>query len=248
MLGLLNIPFPYDQSFAVQYVTIVYQTIDPYGNSSMASGGLFIPVATSSLPILSLQHGTEVKRENVASTSPLSSVEATTGLLTGSMGYVTAVPDYIGFGVSTAKHPYIHAGSLSTEVIDFLRAVKTYCEQNNISLNDQLFLTGYSEGGYVSLATQKEIEQNYSGEFQITAVAPLAGPYDLAGTLLDGFQKKSYPEPAYIAFLFSAYNEIYGWNRLDDIFTAPYASQVNELFNGSNTWVEVVIPLLVNYG
>lgn len=243
VLSLLGIPFPYEQTFAVQYVSIVYQTVDAHGSSSIASGGLYIPVTTGSLPILSLQHGTEVKRENVASTSPLSSVEATTGLLTGSMGYVTAVPDYIGFGVSTTIHPYMHASSLSAEVVDFLRAVKIYSSEKNIALNDQLFLTGYSEGGYATLAAQKDIEQNYPDEFQITAAAPLAGPYDIAGTILDGFQKLTYPEPAYIAFLFSAYNEIYGWDRLGDIIAAPYSSQVAGMFNGSQTWGEVINQL-----
>ena len=243
VLEMINIPFPYEQKYPVKYVQIVYLTIDNTGKLSRASGGLFVPEAAESLPLLGLQHGTEVKRDNVASTSPLSSVEAATGLLTGSMGYVTAVPDYTGFGVSTSMHPYIHAASLSTEVIDYLRAVKSYCTDNNVSLNDQLFLAGYSEGGYVTLAAQKEIEQNYSAEFQITASAPMAGPYDVAGTIMDGFRKLTYPEPAYVAYLLTAYDNIYGWNRLDDIFSAPYSSQVTGLFDGSKTWGEVINQL-----
>ncbi len=238
-----NFQFPYDQEYSVRYVQIVYMTLDQTGKLSRASGGLFVPEASESLPLLSLQHGTEVNSANVASTSPLSSVEAITGLLTGSMGYVTAVPDYIGFGVSNSMHPYIHAESLSTEVIDFLRAVKNYCAENNVALNGQLFLGGYSEGGYATLAVQKDIEANYSGEFQITAAAPIAGPYDIAGTLLDGFQKLTYPEPAYVAYLFTAYNEIYGWDRLGDIFIDPYSSQVTGLFDGSKNWGEVINQL-----
>jgi fermentation-respiration switch protein FrsA (DUF1100 family) len=57
------------------------------------------------------------------------------------------------------------------------------------------------------------------------------------------FQTGQYNHPAYIAYILTAYNDIYGWNRLNDFFNAPYSSRVQNLFNGSKTFGEVVNQL-----
>ena len=239
ILSSLQVPDSFDVSFSVRAIAIIYQTTDAYGNHIQASGALLIPQDTGSLPVLSLQHGTETKRDRVASVNPTNSVEGVTGLLTASLGYITCIPDYPGFGISLEVHPYMHAGSLANSVIDFLTAAKSYCINNNITLNNQLFLTGYSEGGYSTLAVQKEIEEKYSQQFNITAVAPMAGPYDLKGTSDFLFQQLEYKYPAYIAYLFYAYDTLYQWKRLDEIFQTPYSEKIPALFDGSKTFAEI---------
>jgi hypothetical protein len=176
----------------------------------------------------------------VASVSPESSVEGTIGLFFSSMGYITLVPDYPGFGASKISHPYMHAQSLVPSVVDLILATKDYCAQNGIVHKDHIFLTGYSEGGFVSLAAQKEIEQSYRGQIDLSGVAPLAGPYDLRSTYDKMFSDADFCEPAYIAFLLTAYNNIYEWNKLDEFFQAPYASLMPGLFDGSKYWWEVI--------
>ena len=45
-----------------------YNTIDPYGNETIASGVIAYPINNNqAFPIISWQHGTEVKRDNVTS-------------------------------------------------------------------------------------------------------------------------------------------------------------------------------------
>jgi fermentation-respiration switch protein FrsA (DUF1100 family) len=39
--------------------------------------------------------------------------------------------------------------------------------------------------------------------------------------------------------MFSAYDRIYNWNRLDDIFQEPYSNIVSSLFDGSQNWSEI---------
>ena len=224
-------------------IRIVYQTVDVNGNPVQASGALMVPGSNLSFPLLSLQHGTESKRNLVASESPLNSVEGIAGLYISSLGYLICIPDYLGFGISTLMHPYCHAQSNAITAIDFIRAARQYCNENGIEYNNQLFLTGYSEGGYVTLALQKEIEQNYAGEINIIAVAPMAGPYDLYGTVRDVFNKSSYIDLGYIGYLFTAYDEIYDWNRLNDIFNSPYGDMMPNLYNGSLTWGQIVNQL-----
>jgi len=248
LITAYNIPFTTELSYSVEVIQMVYQTIDSKENFIQASGAVMIPMNGENLPLLSLHHGTETKREMVASVSPFNSTEGFAGLIMASIGYLCCLPDYPGFGMSEILHPYLHAKSLSIAVIDYLRAVKSYCAEKKISLNGQLFLTGYSEGGYVTLAAHKEIEQNYSDEFDVTAAAPMAGPYDLIGTTKSIFQDSTYNSPAYIAFFLTAYNEIYGWDRLTEIFNDPYGEKMPSLFDGSQTYGEInsQLPVKIN--
>jgi len=235
-----NTPVLFDLNYDVTVLSISYYTVDGNDNQILTSGAFFIPQGTNDVSLLCTPHGTETKRDKVASVSPTNSTEGIVGLMTASMGYFTVVPDYPGFGVSTIMHPYIHAESLVPCVIDFLRASKSYASTNQINLDGNVFLTGYSEGGYMSLTTQKAIEEDYSDEFNLTAVAPCAGPYDLKGMFDTAVLVNIYGNPAYAAYLLTAYNKIYNWNRLDDFFNAAYSSKMTGLFDGSKTWGEII--------
>lgn len=223
----------------VQVVHIEYQTVDFKGDFINASGALALPRTEGAFPLLSIQHGTVTRRDQVASVHPLNLAEGLVGLIMASSGYVTALPDYPGLGVSTILHPYIHGKSLGTAVVDFLRASRNYCRENAVELNGQVFLTGYSEGGYATMATQKEIEMHYADEFTLTAVAPMAGPYDVVGTFEQIAQNEVYNWPANLAFFITAYDHIYGWNRLTEIFNPPYGAMMPDLFDGTKSFGEI---------
>ena len=243
MIDLAGFEVPYQLVFSVEVVSIIYQTIDYEGNPVPASGAIMIPEGQGNLPILSIQHGTETKRDMVASVNPLNSIEGAVGLVTASLGYLTCVPDYLGFGISEMIHPYVHARSLATCVVDFIRAAKSYCSDNEIGLSGQLFLAGYSEGGYATLATQKEIEENYWSELPLMAVAPMAGPYDLEETVRTVLQEQTYGPLLYIAYIYTAYDVIYGWDRFEEIFNPPYGSIMQDLFDGSRSTGQIYAQL-----
>jgi predicted esterase len=248
LLNVVQLNIPFTLSNSVQTLSVQYYTVDQNGNEELASGAIFIPNNLIDMPIISLQHGTETYSQAVASVSPTATVEGISGLMLASMGYLVFAPDYLGFGESDIMHPYMHTKSLTPCIIDFIRAGKIHAINENISFSNKLFLTGYSEGGYLSLAAQKDIEENYPTEFELTAVAPLSGPYDLRGTADSIFVNKQYKTPIYIGFMLTTYNNIYGWNKLDDIFKAPYSSSVTSLFDGSKTWTEIGTQLPSEFG
>jgi hypothetical protein len=65
-------------------------------------------------------------------------------------------------------------------MIDGLRAGLAQTKSSaGASSSGQLFISGYSEGGYVAMATARAIEGNYSNEFNVTAAVTMSGPYDL---------------------------------------------------------------------
>jgi hypothetical protein len=66
-----------------------------------------------------------------------------------------------------------------------LRAARSFCASNNIGLNGQLFLAGYSQGGHTEMALHRELERYHTNEFAVTASAAMAGPYDMSGVELN---------------------------------------------------------------
>jgi pimeloyl-ACP methyl ester carboxylesterase len=217
---------------------IVYETIDPHGRSTQASGALAIPRGLSGpLPFLSYQHGTVANRNSVASQYGFDIAS----VLFGGDGYVVAIPDYLGLGESPGLHPYVHATSLATAVIDMLRASRELCRQQKIVLDSGLYLLGYSEGGYATMAAHRAIEAEHATEFPIIASAPMAGPYDMSGTMREFFMKDTrYGDPFYLPYVVLAYNEVYKLaGSLEEIFAQRYAERLPELFDGSHEGFDI---------
>jgi pimeloyl-ACP methyl ester carboxylesterase len=239
VLAGTGITVPFTPIYPVETWQVVYASVDGYGDGLEVSGAVFRPAGVDTLPLLSLQHGTETSRTNVASTHPLLTTEGVVGLLAASTGYLVAAPDYPGLGVSEVRHPYMHAASLVPSVVDLLRAARRHASEQGITLDGTVFLSGYSEGGYVTLAAQKTIEEDFAYEFNLAGVAPLAGPYDLLGMTQTIFSTGDYPSTAYIAYMLTAYDRIYRWNRLEAMVQPAYVSGLPGLFDGSKTWAQV---------
>ncbi|MBC8375717.1 MAG: prolyl oligopeptidase family serine peptidase [FCB group bacterium] len=225
------LPINYELDYSTDVYSITYNTRDKNGDIIIVSGTMFIPVGLDSLDVLSTQHGTTLKRTDVGSVNFYYAID---GLLMAMKGYLVIAPDYIGLGQSELLHPYLHAQLSANPVIDMIRAAKAYACENEMTLSDRLFLSGYSEGGYVTMAAHKNIETDYSDEFNVTAVAPMSGPYDLLGSTRNLLSRDTYDIPAFLAYVVVAYDDIYGWNRLSDIFHEPYASMLPGLYDG--TW------------
>ncbi len=233
-----NNQLPEEPRYGVKLYKIIYETIDAHGRRTEASGALAVPQgATAPLPLLGYQHGTVVSRKSVASAYgfDLSSI------VFGGSGYVLASSDYLGLGESSGLHPYVHAASLATAVIDMLRASREFCRTQRVELGGELFLLGYSEGGYATMAAHRALESNHADEFTVTASAPMAGPYDMSGTMRDLFMSDvRYSNPFYMPYVILAYDDIYGVaDSLGAVFKEPYARRIPKLFDGTNEGVAI---------
>ena len=228
---------PLQARYGVDLYRILYRTVDAEGEEATASGTLAVPRRDGPSPLLSYQHGTLIEKDR----APSQSGPDVIALSLSADGYLTAVPDYLGLGASPGLHPYLHAASLATSIVDFLRATRRFAEREGIALNGQLFLTGYSEGGYATMAAHRAIQEAYAGEFDVTATAPLAGPYDLSGSTVDLFlEKEPYPSPFYLPFLVFAYDDVYGlFDSPAKVFAEPYADTLAALVDGQHTSSEI---------
>ncbi len=228
--------------YGIETFLLIYKTVDQNGNVINASGLLAIPLGlTLPTALISDQHGTIFSDDEAPSNNPLN---ASVILMTAMKGFILAMPDYIGFGASSDKlHPYLIEKPSATAVMDMIRAVRKYCASNNIPLNDKLFLSGYSEGGYVTMATLKEMEEKYADEFKVTAAAPMAGPYDLKATTDFTLFNSMLNYSPFVADVVYSYNEYYGWNRLKEIINEPYADKLASLFDGDKKGDDIFAQL-----
>lgn len=233
--------------YTVSSRKLVYKTVTPDGRLINASGMLAYPLkpagALSSL--LSFQHATIFKDEDAPSSNPNTNQAL---LLLAATGYITVMADYIGYAESGNEeaHTFVIADGLAAAVIDMLRATRQFLAANNIATNGQLFLTGYSEGGYATLAAQKEMEENLATEFPITASMPAAGPYDMSATIQYMVGQPANNNPELLGFVFKAYDYWYRLNRLGSLFQAPYASVIASQYDGTRGAGEIRNALTTN--
>jgi len=222
--------------YDVKPYKIVYQTTYK-GNKINASGLILIPDGiTDQAPIISIQHGTAFLKSDAPTISGSDGME-----LFASAGYVTLLPDYIGYGASSSVfHPYYDKEYSANAVIDFINAGKEFLTTQHVSFSNKLFLAGYSEGGYVTLAAAHEIETNAARGLNVTAVAAGAGGYDL-NDMLGGIATESYYDyPSYIAFVLMAYNNTYDWHKpLSYFFNTPYAAALGTYMDGAHDGDEI---------
>ncbi len=217
----------------VEIYKVTYTTRDVMGNENIASGQLVLPkFRDKTMPIVVYQHGTVGSREEVPSRFSIAAQnEAQISLIYGSFGYATLAPDYIGLGDSPGFHPYVHAESEAWAAIDMITAFKKYAEQESIPLNDQLFICGYSQGGHAAMAAHKVLQRDFSDVLPVTASAPMSGPYNMYGSMVDFvLSDDEYELLAYVAWVALSYQTIYpglpSLDNLDQFFKPQYIEDI----------------------
>ena len=220
----------------VDLYDVIYFTKWHDGTRIKASGLYFLPVTnTAFIPQLIYHHGTQIK---VARSTTISRERAIcAGFATD--GYAVIMPDYIGLGKGDKSHLYQHSNSEAEAAIDMYFAVQQLNEKLNQKTNEQLYLTGYSQGGHACLATHKKLQEDFS-EINITASSPMSGSYDMSGAQ-SKVMFSPYPDPAYLPYLLMSYNEVY--KITDDnssgLFIAPYDTIIPKLYKGKLDLFEI---------
>ncbi len=164
-------------------------------------------------PVVILNHPTDTLREN----SPSRHENERKGWLDGTgskllalwlatMKFTVILPDYPGMGDNYEVHPYCMTSLAKSDnaMLDAVRKMTTWKESGNI------YLLGYSEGGYVTLAAAK-LMRSYPTRYNLKGVIPLAGPHDLSGTMRDLMLTAGhkYPTPYFLPYTIRGYGAGY---------------------------------------
>ena len=216
---------------------VEYQTVGAQNEATTASGALMVPTGSDAgchgpRPVLVYAHGTATdKTFNIADLTKQDNGE---GLILATVfaaqGYIVVAPNYAGYDTSTlAYHPYVNADQQSKDTIDALTAARSAFAMTGASDNQKLFVTGYSQGGFVALATHRALQ---AGGTAVTASAPMSGPYALAA-FGDAIFMGQVNLSAAVNFnmLTTSYQHAYGnvYSNPMDVFESEYANGMDEL-------------------
>jgi pimeloyl-ACP methyl ester carboxylesterase len=239
-----------DTEYGISVYDIKYETEGEGGYIDTLSGLVVFPDSPmEAFPMISYQHGTAVHDGDAPSLSGISVANPEVfyiALATAPSGFITLFPDYEGMGNPNKFHPYITAESYAHTLVNMLRAVKELSSilvsTNPFQFSDQVHLFGYSEGGYATLAAQRGIELDYADEFTLTSSIPMAGPYDLGGTMVDYLlSSPGFTQPYYIPYILTSHLWYYDGLDTDfgNYFEPFWADTLPALYDGTHYGSEI---------
>jgi hypothetical protein len=223
-----------------------YRSVGGRGNPVTASGALMLPTGSGATcggrrPLVEYAHGTNLNRSyDLAALgdpgNPAWSESALIAAMYAAQGYIVVAPNYVGYDTSSASyHPYLVKTEQSDDMIDGLKAARRALhrlggdddDQRGMPRaarpNHQLFLTGYSQGGYVALATEQAMQRR---GMHVTAASPGSGPYALAAMV--DYIFLGHPDlgaPSLGSLLVEAYQHSYG-----NVYATPQQLFTNGLY------------------
>ena len=219
---------------------IRYATVGGTNETTTASGALMVPVGSNAQcrgarPLVLYAHGTTTERAfNMTELQNDPNGEALiVAALFASQGYIVVAPDYAGYDSSTLTyHPYLVAEQQSKDMIDALTAARSALPTGSAPTatdNGKLYITGYSQGGYVAMATQRAMQ---AAGMTVTASAPMSGPYAMAAFVDAEFAGRVGSGATVSAtLLITGYQKTYGniYSSTADVFEDQYATGIESL-------------------
>lgn len=224
---------------------VTYTSVIPerQNRPTVASGLLAVPEAETEsetetddgpIPLLSYQHGTVFGKEEVPS-FPENSPETQLVLAQfAGQGYAVVAADYFGMGTSAEPEGYMVKRSHQQATVDMLSASRAVLADLGVA-TDRLFLAGWSQGGFVTMALLEALE---AADVPVDAAATASAPVDIA-VALNGFL--AFPRPIdapwtttlfiLSAFAFEEYHGIPGLARalfLDEAYDIARKAYLRE--------------------
>jgi hypothetical protein len=223
----------------VDFYYLKFWTLGGKGETTLSSGAMMVPTGGSGCsgarPIVLYAHGTNTNKAlNIADITDTTNTEgALIAAMFAAQGYIVVAPNYAGYDISTlGYHPFLNAAQQSGEMMNILSAARTALP-NTFSAattdSGKLFITGYSEGGHVAMATQRALQ---AAGATVTAAAPMSGPYALEafGDALF-FGSVDLGSTIFSPLLTTSYQEAYGniYAATTDIYSPTYATGIATL-------------------
>jgi alpha-beta hydrolase superfamily lysophospholipase len=239
---------------SVDVYHLEYETVGGQGEATTASGALMVPGGTDpscqgARSVVLYAHGTAAEKSyDIANLADASNTE---GMLIAAVfaaqGYIVVAPNYAGYDTSTLPyHPYLVASQQSQDMMDALTAARSAFSALGVTGGNKLFITGYSQGGYVALATLRAMQ---SAGMTVTAAGPMSGPYALSA-FGDAIFMGEVDLSATINFTFvvDSYQHSYGnvYTDATDVFSEQYATNIASLLpttsTTSNLYAQGLLP------
>jgi alpha/beta superfamily hydrolase len=217
-----------------------YETLDPRGNFATASTAVMVPSGSAAClgarPVVLYAHGTTTLRSFNMADLAKNGEGALVAAMFAAQGFIVVAPNYLGYDTSSLRyHPYLNGEAQARDMIDGLRAASAYLRTSSQSQpSGRLFLTGYSQGGYVALATQKVLQRDHANEFSVSGAVPMSGPYNLVtfGDVVTGPGPINGGATIFVPLLLTSYQQSYGdiYTNASDVYQTAFAATAPTLF------------------
>ncbi|NNM51083.1 MAG: alpha/beta hydrolase [Pseudomonadales bacterium] len=203
---------------------IQFATVDGQGLPATSSGAVMVPTGATGCngtrPIVEYAHGTNFDHNyNIANLADSSNPANGESLMIAAMyaanGYIVVAPNYVGYDSSTTTyHPYLVKAQQAADMINALKSARSALPYLLTATGDngKLYLTGYSQGGYVALAAEQAMENQ---GMTVTASAPGSGPYALS---------------AFVDYIFMGHPDL-GSSRLGVILSEGYQGSYGNVYS-----------------
>ena len=214
-----------------------YWTVGAKNEPATASGALMVPNGSAAQcsgarPIVLYGHGvTTDKAYNIADITDPSNLDGpVAAVVFAAQGYIVVAPNYAGYDISSLSyHPFVVADQNAKDMIDALTAARAALPNTftpGTTDSGQLFLAGYSEGGYEAMATLRELQAESKS---VTATAGMSGPYALEAFGDATFYGAVFFGSTFFApMIVNSYQNAYGnlYTSLTDIYEPQYTTGI----------------------
>jgi predicted esterase len=226
-----------------------YATVGAKGEATDATGAIMVPSGSAAgcsgaHPVVLYAHGTTLDKNFNMSNLRDNTEASLIAAMYAAQGFIVVAPNYAGYDVSSlGYHPYLNAEQQSNDMIDALRAARTAFKSLSVQDSGKLFVTGYSQGGHVAMATERAMQTTYASEFKVTAMSGMSGPY-ATSLFMDAIFAGS---PNLYGTLFMplvttsaqmAYGNIYA--KTSDFYSDTYATGIDTLLPSTTPATQLV--------
>ena len=252
---------PGDLFYLIAHDKVLYTSKDDYGNDIQLTGLFIYPFRLSGrkvvAPIISLNHGLELLKKYAP--SKWESAEwhpkewgnfaevLIADIMAISYGWVIVMPDYQGMGDDLSEnHPCCIREKLAVATADMVQTGINTIKDNRheyVNWDGNVFLYGYSEGGFVTMSATRELEKR---KVNLSGTVCMGGPYDLSGTMIDVMlSDEPFPAPYFLPLMLVGYNTIYNSiYNYDIMLKEEYRTNIPKYTNGfySTEVVDSIMP------
>jgi hypothetical protein len=238
----------------VDFHLIQYTTVGGAGEATSATGALMAPTGagcTGALPIVEYAHGTATTSgyniaDPTATTNEANGESVLIATMFAAQGYIVVAPNYVGYDqadvATLSYHPYLNRAQNARDMIDALTAARSALAAglpSGVTDGGKLFLTGYSEGGFVAMATHQAMQ---AAGMTVTAAAPMSGPYatEALGDAIV-FGEVDLGATVFLPLITESYQHAYGniYTEPSQFYESTYATGIDTLLPNSQPIADV---------
>lgn len=232
----------------IDFYHFEYGTVGAANEKTAASGALMVPTGTDPActkphPVLLYGHGSSLQHNvNMADITSANSYNGTTATIAAlyvAQGYIAVAPNYAGYDTSGLNYHSEHiAEQNGKDMIDALTAARKAFSKlaKPVTENGKLFLSGYSEGGYVTMATHRAMQ---AAGIKVTASVPQSGAYAASAGweglgmpgALDDLSGQNLDTRLRYVLQFTAYQKAYGnlYGAPSELYPNTYSAAMETL-------------------